>query len=384
MFKRYRLLKNEPCPCNSGKPYKKCCKTKPPKQYRNADEMIHNIGQLMKQSRKKLCLYPGCKTKGIRAHAIQENRILDKLAENNCVLMQDFTKNPIICEIESQKPEPLYFLSEVTIADATTATCFCSYHDNTIFTRIEKSQYTLETLDCEQLFLFAYKTLSFELYVEIVAKYFYASCFSTIPQTTHDPLTIIQYRQNLLRLGDLEYYNNYLNQALLNKNYSDLKTVVLEIPYQIQFVNYMTISPPFDFYGKKINAIDKKTKRLKFMFFTLFPVENKSYILISYLREDAVCFNNFIDQARKAPLNLIQYYMNIFIPLYSQNLILSPRLWNSWSEDAQCGLQAIVSSSKSRAYLKSLQFHLKHIIKSSRLDEISPTSISFNFFIRGN
>lgn len=31
-------------------------------------------------------------------------------------------------------------------------------------------------------------------------------------------------------------------------------------------------------------AIEKKTKRLKFVLFTSFPVENKSYILISVLK----------------------------------------------------------------------------------------------------
>ena len=96
----------------------------------------------MKKSRGKFCLHEGCKAKAkdiIKAHALQENRILDKLEVDKNVMMQNFTKDPIICEIKPGKPEPFYFLTEVPITNATVATCFCKTHDDALFAKIEKS-----------------------------------------------------------------------------------------------------------------------------------------------------------------------------------------------------------------------------------------------------
>ncbi|MDD4752516.1 MAG: zinc chelation protein SecC [Desulfitobacteriaceae bacterium] len=363
-----------------------CCKNKKPKQFHNNKEALHHTGQMMKKSRVKFCLYEGCKAKAkdiIKAHAMQENRILNKLAVNNEVLMQDFTKEPVICEIKPGKPEPFYFLNEVPIAKATVATCFCSEHDDAIFAKIEKSQYTLETLDTEQLFLFAYKTFSFEFYTEMVAKKFQRLMFSTIPQLTKNPHSVHAYRNNELKLSDLQYYKKYFDKALQEKDFSGLETIVLEIPYRIQFANYMAVSPPFDIEGKKIKAVEKKTKRLRFVFFTSFPVENKSYILISVLNEDLDVYREYFEQIRTAPLGLILYYINVFIPLYSQNLILSPSLWEIWTEMAQCGVQAAVADPQSVKLLLYVQAYMKNIAKARKKEDIKidASQILFNFFI---
>lgn len=205
--------------------------------------------------------------------------------------------------------------------------------------------------------------------------------FSAVPQVAKNPMSVYQYRNNELKLGDLQYYKQYFDKALQEKDFSGLETIVLEIPFQIQFANYMAVSPPFDIKGKKIRALDKKTKRLKFVFFTSFPVETKSYILISVLKEDLDVFKGYFDQIRQSPLGLKQYYINVFIPLYSQNLILSPRLWGSWTEKAQCGVQAAVADPQSVKWLMALKFYLQNIAKAEKEVEIDTTGVAFNFFI---
>ena len=387
MFRKFRFSNNELCPCNSGSLYKDCCKKKKPRQFHNNNEALNHVGRMMKKSRVKFCLQEGCKAKAkdiIKAHALQKNRILNKLEVDKNVIMQDFTKDPIICEIKPGKPEPFYFLTEVAISDATVATCFCKTHDDALFAQIEKSQYNLENLDKEQLFLFAYKTFAFEMYTEIVSKKFQAIMFSTVPQLAKQPLSVYQYRNIVLKLNDLQYYKNFFDKAIQEKDYTGIETIVLEIPYRIQFANYMAVSPPFDIKGKKIKALDKKTKRLKFVFFTSFPiVESKSYILISVLKEDLDVYRQYFEQIRNAPLGLMQYYINVFIPLYSQNLILSPSLWNSWSEMAQGGVQFAVADPHSVKLLKGLQFYMKNIAKAMKKGEIKidSQSVAFDFFI---
>jgi hypothetical protein len=389
MLWKFRFSKNELCPCGSGYLYKECCMIKKPRKFHNNNEVLNHTGQMMKKSRMKICLHNGCKAKTkdiIRAHALQENRILNKLVVDKNVIMQDFTKFPTIFEIKPGKPEPFYFLSEVPITNATVATCFCKKHDDSLFAKIEKAQYDLETLDSEQIFLFAYKTFAFELYTEIVAKRFLSSMFSSVPQLTKQPLSVYQYRNKELKLGDLQYYKNFFDKAINEKDYTGLETILLEIPFRIQFANYMAVSPPFDIKGKKIKALDKKTGRLKFVFFTSFPMDKKSFILISILREDLDVYTQYFEQIKNAPPGLMQYYINVFIPLYSQNLIISPSLWDSWSEKAQYGVQFAVADPHSLNMLKGLQFYMKNIAKFMKKEEviIDSHSVAFDFFIPYN
>lgn len=186
-----------------------------------------------------------------------------------------------------------------------------------------------------------------------------------------------------MKLEDLQYYKDYFDKALQGSDLTGVETIVKEIPYRIQFANYMTVAPPFDIRGKKIRSVDKRTKRMKFVFFTTFPVENKSYILVSALKEDMGIYGQYFEQIRNASLGLMQYYINVFVPLYSQNLILSPTLWDSWYEMDQMGVQYTVAEHRNAPLLKALQFYLQNIAKQGREEnvDIDSSSVKFNFFI---
>ena len=385
MLNKFWLLNNEPCPCGSGKAFKECCKQNKPKTFHNEKEALHFIGQMLKKSKRKMCLYEGCSAKPkniIKAHALQENRILNKLAVNGIVKMQDFTKDPVILEITKNRPEPFYLLTDVPISLATIATCYCKSHDDLLFAKIEKTQYDLKSLDREQLFLFAYKTFSFELYTQIAAERFYCLMFQNVPQTTKDPLVVHEYRNCKNKLKDLQYYKTFFDNALTNKDFDGLETIVFEIPFEIQFANYMAISPPFDIEGQRVKVIEHKTKRLKRMFFTSFPVEGKSYILISALKNDMKHFSGYFQKMRTAPLSLVEYYINALIPLYSQNLIISPNLWDEWDKKVQAGVQFAVADPQSSKLLLGVKFYLQNIAKSKETNNVTPNDIAFNFFIK--
>jgi hypothetical protein len=384
MLRKFVLSGKEPCPCNSGKLYRECCKLKSPKVFHSQGEALNYMGKMMQKSRIKVCLCKECKAKPkdiIKAHALQENRILIKLAVDKQVLMQDFTKEPTIMEPQNRNPEPFYFLSEVKIKDATTATCFCKNHDNKIFEKIEKAQYSLDSLDIEQLFLFAYKTFAFEYYTEIVTKQFYINMLTNVTQTAKNPMVIYQYRNSGLKLRDLDYYKDFFDTALERKDYSGLETLKLELPFRVQFTNYMMVAPPFDIKGKQIKSIDKKTNKMRYVLFTTFPNETKSYILISVLKKDLNVYNRYQEELRNAPIGLIQFYFNIFIPLYSQNLIISPALWDSWDDSGHIGVQYSVAEHKNLGMLRVVQVYLKGISKKADKEKIDSSKIPFNFFI---
>lgn len=387
MFKRFVIRNRESCPCGSGLLYNECCKKKKPKVFHTKGEATNFFGKMMQKRRIKICLINGCSAKPreiIRAHALQENRLLNKIAVDNEVLAQNFKKEPIMLEIKKGSPEPFYFLEEMKIKDVTVATCFCKTHDNEVFEKIEKAQYPLINLNDEQKFLFAYKTFSFEYYNEIVLSKYYTNVFKEAPQFIKDKGIIMQYRSNILKLQELKCYKDYFDKALEAKNYSGLETITIELPYRIQFANYMMFSPPYDINGKKVNPIERNSRTMKYILFTAIPEESKSYLLISALREDMSVYEEYFEQIRKAPQGLIKYYINVFVPLYSQNIIVSPLLYDMWGEKAQLGLQCVVAESMNRSMVKGVQFGLKNLAKKRHKKEkvdIDSDLVAFNFFI---
>src|SRR5699024_4598626 len=97
----------------------------------------------------KQCLHPNkdeCTDKIVKAHAIQNNRILTKIAENGWVKTLNGTSNLIFQSSQEQGRKI-----------ATTFTGFCSYHDKKVFQAIEDQPFTATA---KQIFLFTYRTMA--------------------------------------------------------------------------------------------------------------------------------------------------------------------------------------------------------------------------------
>ena len=81
-----RIGRNEPCPCGSGKKYKKCCLGKADDvYYSNPLNLLETYKKVRKESRIKRCLHPKsdeCSEKIIGAHSIQNNKIIKRLSSN--------------------------------------------------------------------------------------------------------------------------------------------------------------------------------------------------------------------------------------------------------------------------------------------------------------
>jgi 3-methyladenine DNA glycosylase AlkC len=86
-----RIGRNDPCPCGSGKKYKKCCLGKADDvYYSNPLNLLETYKKVRKESRIKRCLHPKsdeCSEKIIGAHSIQNNKIIKRLSSNGIVYM---------------------------------------------------------------------------------------------------------------------------------------------------------------------------------------------------------------------------------------------------------------------------------------------------------
>lgn len=383
MFSKFKISKKDTCPCGSGKTFGQCCYLKESKQFHNEKEALSIISKNARKSRINICLYSGCKSKAIGAHALQENGVLSKLALDKYILMQNKKENPTILEIEKGIKEPLYLLSKVLIKDATVQTCFCKKHDDKIFEDIEKYNRVFSPTNLKQLFLFAYRTFSFEYYTEIISNKFYLNMFKDVPQLMKTPVIVANYKESLKKKKEMDYYKNYFDDIIINEKYSELSTVAIEFPYTIKFANYMCIAPNFDLKGNKINVFDKKSKMMRRVFITSFPKEDKSYILISVLKKDLNIYEKYLKSFEQVSQEVIKYYFNSIIPLISENLILSPELWNEWDEIGQGIIQNMVNEPNPTALLAKLKFYLRFLSKKDTTDFILK-NIKYNIFEEKN
>src|SRR5690554_1668616 len=125
-----KIGRNDPCPCGSGKKYKRCCIDKEDNpDYSDLSNFPQLYKSLRKDARIKQCLYPDsslCSEKIIRAHSIQNNKILNRISTDGLVYMP------------CPKPDnPFAVMTEYGRKEATVFTGFCGYHDNNIFQPIE-------------------------------------------------------------------------------------------------------------------------------------------------------------------------------------------------------------------------------------------------------
>lgn len=337
LFKSSRIYDDELCPCESGKLYKYCCKERIDKPVPPNKKPLEV--QAMEKLRKaliKCCLHPD-KNKCVKhikeAHALQNNKIISRLAVDGHVYMLNTKKPPLIIPIEHEEPEIIKLIDKVGVNHATTSTCFCDIHDDEVFAPIEKNAQPFDKNNEEHKFLYAYKAFIFEYYKELVLENVFRQNIKEKPSMLKSADFIRQYRNLLLKRKEMDQTKDFFDTALITHNYNGLKTCVVEIPEEIDFANFACIGFSYDLEGHKIKNI--KNNIMDRVFLTIFPEENKSYIIMSYMGKDEKTYGNLAEQLTYKNVNLIKYFITLVLPLYSENIVLSPRLWEKWDEETQ-------------------------------------------------
>lgn len=334
----FRIGNNENCPCGSGKAYKVCCKkidVKPAERSKKPPEV--QIMEMMRKSMKKCCMHPdqgNCKGKIKNAHALQNNKIISLLAgSERHVYLLDSKKTPLLVPLDNGKIEVIVELSRTSANDATTETCFCDLHDNIVFAAIEKGAPDFDESNEEMKFVYAYKAFIFEYYKQRMAMDIFKASFEKYPAAFKSFSMIEMYRMLQLKMCEFEPVKEHFDTEILANKHDGIETCVIRIPEQIKFADYAYIAPDYDLDGNKIkHTIKGIMHRLAV---TVFPEETQSYILLSGLKSEKEIYQKFFNQLQGASVNKIKFYMSMVLPLYSENMVLSPELWNAWDEETQ-------------------------------------------------
>ena len=324
-----KIGRNDPCTCGSGKKYKKCCLTKTDMQ-KLAEAVANATHNIKNEARIKQCLHPNhseCDGKIIKAHAIQNNRVLSKIAENGMVVTLDGTQFHMF-QVSDLKGRKI----------ATTFTGFCAYHDKTLFQDIEDSPFTGTA---KQAFLSTYRTMAWHYQKKQeqtnAARIQYEKMFAqgynmSRSEDFSDYLTGLK-----LGLEDNEKEKQVFDTALLSENYGAISYSIWEMPYEISFAISMMHELEYDIQGNRINDL-LHNDNVYSIYLNIFPAENKSYCIWSWLKDNDVIFTKFIEQFSALEISDRENYFNNNLPRWSDSIVISPRLWNSWGDGIQQAL----------------------------------------------
>lgn len=335
-----KIGRNELCPCGSGLKYKKCCIDKPIEQ-RQAELIERATKNLKNRSIVKHCLHPDkdhCKGKIIKAHAIQNNRILRPLSENGEVITVDQLTNHIFQDtgVKGRK-------------QATTFSGFCSYHDKTTFQPIEDRDFVGSP---EQIFLLTYRTLAWHYQKKLeqlerhklIATEFAKK--SKLVGLSKEDVDFGKLDETNLKRGltEIEAEKDKFDISLLEESYSLINYSIWKIPYEVDFAISMMNQPSYDLDGNQINDITGKLS-LKNVYLNIFPYNGYSFCIWSWCKDVDNTYSKFVEQFLDLDNTRRKYYLNKTIPYWSDSLIMSPRLWDSWSSEVQEDFLSYINSS---------------------------------------
>jgi len=295
-----------------------------------------------------------CSSDIIEAHSIQKNRVLKSISQDGHIMMFQMTNND-----EEATWEP----NKIGLKKATVFTGFCKHHDQEIFKPIDLYDY--EEANEEQEFLFAYKALAKEHHIKLSMTKAYEYILKWTEENNLEELKkhyFIKKDDEIARLHALipqlkltlkelkaasrclNISKDRLNNNLQHGKYSNLitQTIALRNNYHIACSSCISLAKDFD--GNMINDLTKLNFNLKYLFLTIFPQNNNTYILLSFFRKDKNTFN-FIDtqilnknedEQKKLITNLLLKHV--------ENFTLSPSLWNSMEEETRDSISKAFSN----------------------------------------
>lgn len=324
-----KIGRNEPCPCGSGKKYKKFCLNKSAEQ-RFFEAVNNSLRDIKNEARIKRCLHPNqgeCEGKIIKAHAIQNNRILNKVSENGVLITMDGTSHRIF-QTSDTKGRKI----------ATTFTGFCSYHDKTLFQDIEDNDFVGTD---KQIFLLTYRTLAWHYHKK--QEQVNAECIQTekmfdqgYDMTKSDEF--IKYLAMLkMGLEDNEREKRMFDDALLTEQYKTISSYIWELPYEVKFAVSMMNELEYDICGGRINDLTKEDSTKK-LYLNIFPANEKSFCIWTWLNIHDDTYKVFTEQFSKLDIKDKENYLNNQLPLWTDSIVISPRLWSKWGNDVQKAL----------------------------------------------
>lgn len=325
-----KVYPNDPCPCGSGKKYKKCCfNKKDDDRYNDISNLRGIYKELRKEARIKQCLHPNkeeCSEKIIGAHSIQNNKILKKISSNGSILMP------------CPKPDgDIISLTKYGRKEASVFSGFCGYHDKMIFQKIEDCDFEKSV---DQVFLYTYRAFALEYHRHQEGARMGEIMFSKKPSLVNMEDEDNPFLGPQMAVKDLKIEGEEFNNALLSGNYDILTSIVWEFAGEVKFAATGTEAPQFDLSNNKIQDLTDLKTPAKHMYVSVFPENGKTYCIISWLKSNDKLFASIGKELNSLNVELRKNYINNLLPIITENIAINPEAWDRMSSQQKEGFMS--------------------------------------------
>ena len=272
------------------------------------------------------CLEPSfqCIERAVRAHSVQNARVLEQLLRGGHVIG---LKRSV-----SYDKGPMIDFGLVGRNQATTFTGLCPLHDDQIFAPIEKNE--LDLTDPEHRFLLAYRAAFRELHAtmegaaKIQGGYIERVERGLDPKASPAGLFAVE---RMMVSWETFNYKSLLDAAYAERDFAVMTHDVINLD-----VERATVAACALFSVDHVHVRDDVLR----IHLNVLPIEpTRTVILFSYLRADASHARAFLDRILRSQGPHQRYELSRLILDSCENFVLSPDYFNTWSEEKKRTVQ---------------------------------------------
>lgn len=238
------------------------------------------------------------------AHSIQNNRTLKSISEDGNVMGYYFESDGFEGKLEHKNIASIFW-------------GFCNKHD-AIFYPIETDPYTGTD---EQHFLFAYRGFVIASHKKLEGS------------------AIINYGEQ--SDNDIKENKKIFDNAIIAKDYSIIKTEVIELPAFYPIAASSSFYLDYDFEG---NKIPHSEERMEDLFVTLLPIDNKTYLLLSYFASDETLYKNLGVQLKNR--QNLKSDISMLLAAHVENIYFNPIYYKTFIQQYEDVLEKILFQSQ--------------------------------------
>ena len=188
----------------------------------------------------------------------------------------------------------------------------------------------------KQNFLYAYRAFSKYYYDRIVTLSNYRDMFRVSPNFMLANGGYNRIKGLEKSIEENESIKNSFNVALDQGQFDRIVTITVTLDYEISFATAYMSPLSYDLAGNIVSDVWSLSARMKNIYVSIFPENGKTYILISWLKEDNdYKFDKFQEQFEEVKRNeeVLLNVLNNMVACQSDNFVFSKKLLDSWGEE---------------------------------------------------
>lgn len=322
--------RNKPCYCGSGQKYKKCHLLI--EQHVNTGQVkkleIYELQKIFDETlHKEICVAKdldtprNCTDKIINAHSLTKSLSLERIAEKGHVY--GFKNKDLFSFFKS---DGFIKLRKLGIRTASTFKGFCSYHDDYLFSSIEKDDFVLSV---EQILALFYRSFALEYYKKNNALENARKTFQPLLKNTHKnkldlrpEIIVANLKRANLDLEDNLKIRKKIVDCFNGDAGNSIKTYAINVIGEFPFVCTGLFALYKDLSNNILqNIYDYHLPEIEYLSLNIFYAKDGScWIVINWFENDNL-INKFIDEFKKFSIveqvnivtnMMLQYTENIY------------------------------------------------------------------------